>query len=197
MQFWRSRGETSDKAQVIFCSMSENDRMIFLSKNLLFIKWFLCTWKCRFDNPAETFSTNGRKFCVQCPKILRNVSALSKKIIFLSEFIYGKLELSVDNPAGKISRLGQKKVTQCPTMIEKATTFLRTLLIFRRTHMDRWIAFFTTTPNFLLQKADNFLLNVRKFWTKSQKNVSVDIWRLQIFVFLSNKRNVFFFIKMI
>ena len=80
-------------------------------------------------------------------------------------------------------------------MIEKATTFLRTLLIFRRTHMDRWIAFFTTTPNFLLQKADDFLLIVRKFWTKSQKNVSVDIWSLQIFVFLSNKRNVFFSLR--
>ena len=75
---------------------------------------------------------------------------------------------------------------------KKATTFLRTLFIFRKTYMDRRTAFFTTTPIFLLQNADDFLLNVQKFWTKSQKKLSLDIWRLRIFVFLSYKRNVFF-----
>ena len=141
----------------------------------------------------------GRNIFDKRPKVLcsmsedfeKRFSFVKKNYLFIRIYLW-KTWIKCWQPRWKNFEIRPKKVTQCPTMIEKATTFLRTLLIFRRTHMDRWIAFFTTTPNFLLQKADKFLLNVRKFWTKSQKNVSVDIWRLLIFVFLSNKRNVFF-----
>ena len=120
MQFWRSRRETSDKAQEIFSSMSELDRMTFLSKNLLFIKWFLCTWKCRFDNPAETFSTNGRKFCAQCPKILRNVSALSKNNIFFIRMYLWKTWIKFWQPRWKNFEIRPKNCNSMSDIDEKS-----------------------------------------------------------------------------
>ena len=68
-------------------------------------------------------------------------------------------------------------------MIKKATTFLRSLFNFRKAHMDRWIAVLTTTPNFLLQKGDDFLLNFQKFWTKRQKKGSGRYLKIANFCF--------------
>ena len=115
---------------------------------------------------AEKFLTKHQKKFALCMEM--KIIFFKKRLLYLRMFLCESRN-QFWQPRRKLLTRGSKISTQLPTLLKKLQSFSKHSF-FKKSSFDRWTAVSTIRPVFFRQKTEDFMLNLRKFWTKSRKS---------------------------